>query len=73
MYGNGYGTVINYKLSFDFCKKAADENDGYSYYMLGDIYDSGMGDIKSNPKKAQEYYKKAFELGYIEAEKRIKK
>ena len=73
IYRYGYGTNIDYNQSLKWFLEAAEEKDGYSNYMLGDIYDYGMGNIKSDSSKAQEYYKKAVEYGYTNAEKRIKK
>lgn len=69
MYRYGYGTELNYKLSFEWFKKAADKNDGYSYYMLGDIYDYGMGDIKANPKKLKNIIKKLLNWAILKQKK----
>ena len=71
MYRYGEGSEINYKKAYEWFKKAVDNNDAYSNYMLGDIYENGMGDIKQDNKKAQSYYKKAAELGYEDAKNKI--
>ena len=51
MYRYGYGTAVDYTQSLKWFLEAADDKDGYSNYMLGDIYDYGMGNIKSDQKK----------------------
>lgn len=39
-------------------------NKGYAYYAMGNIYENGRGDIKADPKKALEYFKKSYAAGW---------
>ncbi len=47
-------------------KQYAINNDPVSLVFLGNLYKNGIA-VKFDPKKAEEYYKKAFELGYNRA------
>jgi len=53
----------NFKEAFEYIKK---QNDLYSYLVLGDIYANGYY-VDFDPVKAEEYYNKAYKLGYDRA------
>jgi len=53
----------DFKEAFEYLKA---QNDVYSNIILGDMYANGYF-VEFNPKKAEMYYKKAFNMGYKEA------
>lgn len=57
------------QLCFYWIKKAAAQNYPAAVYKLGNCYENGFG-VSADYSKALEYYIKAFELGYEEAEEK---
>jgi hypothetical protein len=57
----------DYKKALKYLKK---QDDVYSYLVLGDVYANGYY-VDIDPKKAEYYYNKAFEKGYVLAVYRI--
>lgn len=59
-----YYNMNNYRESVSYCEKA---NTAGSDYLLGRIFEQGMG-CPINKEKALEYYKKAMNADYTEAQ-----
>lgn len=67
MHTKYYKDYENYYISFDYLKKAVrDKTLGYAYLRLGIHYGWGMG-VRPNHTLSMYYYKKAVELGCVEA------
>lgn len=67
MHTKYYRDYENYYISFDYLKKAVrDKSLGLAYLRLGIHYGWGMG-VRPNHTLSMYYYKKAIELGCIEA------
>lgn len=66
LYGNGYGTEIDYKKSFFYHEKAASLGYDISYFVLGIMYASGTG-CEKDLDKALECFDKVPEKndGYL--------
>ncbi|KAJ3433631.1 erad-associated e3 ubiquitin-protein ligase component-related [Anaeramoeba flamelloides] len=61
-----YPVKANPKQAFHFWKIAADRGNGYSMWIVGYFYTSGIASFK-NYKLAVEYFKKAIEVGFTKA------
>jgi TPR repeat protein len=59
------------KTAWNWLEKIMEINKGYGYYAMGDIYETGRGDIKADPKKALEYFRKSYSEGDELAKLRI--
>jgi TPR repeat protein len=75
---NGYGKAMNrlYEIyldediqtSLDWLKKACENPiDGEAYYLLADLYEKGLGQIKKDPVQAQKLLAKSAKLNYSKA------
>lgn len=62
---------VNYDKAFYWLKKAADQNSPNALEMLGMCYDNGWG-VEVDHSKAQECYRKSYQLGNEEAKSLIK-
>ena len=58
---------MDYEQAFYWFERAADQNDGESQYRLAQSYENGWG-IEVNMDMARQYYTKAVENGYDDAE-----
>ncbi|GBC43731.2 kinase-like domain-containing protein [Rhizophagus irregularis DAOM 181602=DAOM 197198] len=56
----------NFRKSFNYFQKAAEKENKFAQYILGDFYKNGLG-INKDEIKAFEYYKKSAENGNINA------
>lgn len=63
--GDLYINLENYYSARE-CLEKAIEADDYSYILLGNIYEDGLG-VKQDHEKAREYYEKAYESGLTDA------
>lgn len=73
-----YEELYKYQEAFDLMKEAADEDIPEAQYCMGQIYETGMLNVRKNRQKAIEWYKKAadnwdedadaklLELGYFD-------
>lgn len=62
--GHIYYDLGNYRSAINYCEEA---DTAYSNYLLGTIYESGLGCV-SDKKKALSHYEKAIIAGYTEAQ-----
>lgn len=67
-YHNGLGTVRDLSRAYDLYEKAAEKGIPDSMVAIGEIYRE-----TGNYSKAMEWYRKAVELGYTEAEEKMKR
>jgi len=65
--GNQLYNSKDYKGAFENYKNASELNDGYAYYQLYYLYNSGKG-VKKDKKLASKMLEKAVSLGYTDAE-----
>ncbi len=63
--GDLYLNIENYYSARECLEKAV-EADDYSYILLGNIYEDGLG-VKQDHEKARKYYEKAYESGLTDA------
>lgn len=66
--GKGRFIVQDYNKAIDAFEEAADLGSAEAYYLLGNIYFNGEGDIDSDELLAMHYYRKAAELGQGDAQ-----
>lgn len=58
----------NYALALKKLLPAANKGDPAAWYILGKMHFAGLG-VQKNPKKAVDHFKKAAELGNVDAQK----
>ncbi|RIB16826.1 hypothetical protein C2G38_2089848, partial [Gigaspora rosea] len=61
-YYYGIGVEINYRKSFEYCKRSADLGNAYGMCSVGKRYNYGEG-VDQDKNKAFEYYKKSANMG----------
>lgn len=66
IYYSGLGTAINYKLAFEYLKRASEQNNLESSRLLASLYERGLGTNK-DVKAAISLYKQAYEKGNSDA------
>lgn len=62
-----YEELYKYQEAFDLMKEAADEDIPEAQYCMGQIYETGMLNVRKNKQKAIEWYKKAADNGNDDA------
>ncbi len=58
-YLKGYQTPVDYRKAFEWASKAAAMEDPCGYYVLGQLYSTGLGNIRVDLDKADKYYRQA--------------
>lgn len=58
LYFDGDGTDKNTQLGMEYWLKAANADYTHAMYIIGFVYENGLGDYPKNYKKAEEWYKK---------------
>jgi TPR repeat protein len=64
----GIGRPQDLKKSLDLCREAAEANSPAAQNLLGLIYRDGRGGSEKVPADAEQFFKKAADLGYAEAQ-----
>ncbi len=72
MYANGQGVTRDPKKSILLFEKAAKAGDAEAMYNLGLMHDYGRGVDNEDDVTAQDWYKKAANLGHEQAQERLK-
>lgn len=75
MLGVIYSTTkskFNINLAIKYYKMAMEKGYPDSYYNMGIIYEEGIGGVAKNFKLAEDYFRKAADLGYEDAKQRLK-
>jgi hypothetical protein len=66
LYFNGRGTLKDHKKAISWFKKAAEQGEAESQYILGEIYVEGKAIVKSY-KNAKYWVQLAYENGFVGA------
>lgn len=64
--GAYYEKRNDYEKAYFYYKKGEEHESGRSIFGLGVLYENGKG-VKKDLKKAKEYYRRSWELGYVTA------
>lgn len=70
LYINGQGVAKDYKKAYEWIKKAADQEEAYSMFLLGQLYEFGLF-VKKDYKIAFKWYEKSAEKGDVNASFKI--
>ena len=66
-----YEELYKYQEAFDLMKEAAGEDIPEAQYCMGQIYETGKLNVRKNRPKAIEWYKKAADNGYDDADVKL--
>lgn len=58
-YLKGYQTPINYRKAFEWASKAIAMEDPCGYFVLGQLYSTGLGNVRVDLDKADKYFRLA--------------
>lgn len=70
LYFNGQGVAKDYKKAHEWIKKAAEQEEAYPMFLLGQFYDFGLG-VNKDDNLAFKWYEKAADKGDVNASFRI--
>lgn len=71
VYYKGYGVVQNFQAAHAWLKLSAEKEDAESLYLMGTLYQFGMG-VKQDNVQAKQFFERAAKQGYTKAAESLK-